>query len=700
MPFSVSPALRVVLAVLLTVTLAGIGPASPGTAMPVEGFPSYQPQTKCSPRPKPGTVMLAEYLLKKYRGSGSSGISRDCGSSGVSEHKEGRAFDWALSARSARDRRYARDFIHRLRATDRHGHRAALARRMGVMYVIWNDRIWSASAGYRKRPYLHSACKKVKTCSVTLRHRDHMHISLTRKAARGKTSWYVKRSKPHPAAQPKPKPRPEPVAKPKPKPKPKPAHKPKPKPAPKPKPTPTPTPEPEPVVPKHAPQLPDGVIDLRRTPFTRLTVPATGETVETRFKLQEGVTYSLTAAGLYSFGGPDQVADAVCTWSGRDADWLVRPRRAVVREYGRLALKVNGKRLFGDLCRDSHTYRAEITPTRDRTLKIAVAGTHPTSRGRLTLVVGRQRARVTEALPAYPELTPAPTYSADPRSGIGLAAQTVRVRAARGRATYTRGSLEPGATYRVTVSGQVSLGGGVLSNGRCVSIRGIWYDAASIDPRVPAQDHGNLYLDGAPFSGVGPAGCESDVFVTEYVPDARGRLRLDLWDPLDVSDNSGALRVLVQRVSAVDGPDAAEGERVRARQEEWQQRTDELTVRADRRRGVVSTMKLRRGEQVKVTVTGGFTSAGRPSDASCTRTGDGWLRRDPAVLAGDLLNLWVDGQAVRWNAVGTREACSAESTYTTLFTAAKSGPLRLAVFDLDHRDNDGRLTVTLRRRDS
>ena len=691
MPLSVSPALRTLVAVLLTVALAGLRSATPADAIPIEGYPSYQPQTKCSPRAKPGTVMLSEYLLKRYPGSRSSGISRSCGSSGVSEHKEGRAFDWALSARSTRDRGYARSFIGRLLDTDRHGNRAALARRMGIMYVIWNDRIWSASRGYRERRYLHAACKKVKGCSVTLRHRDHMHISLTRAAARAKTSWYVSRSTPKPA----PKPQPDPKPKPDPRPAPKPEPKPEPKPAPKPEPNPEPKPEPE--VPKRAPKLPDGVIDLSRTPFTRVTVPADGETVETAFKLREGVTYSLTAAGLYSFGGPDQVADAVCSWSAKDADWVSRPRAGVRRTYGRLALQVNGKQVFGDACLDTHTYRTEITPTRDRTLKVKVAGKHPSSRGRLTLVVGRKRAKVTSALPAYPSLTPAPTYSTNPRTGLGLVTQTVRVKATKGGATYTRGSLEPNATYRVTVSGQVSLGDGVRSNGRCISVRGTWYDAASIDPRVPNQDHGNLYLNGVPFSGTGPEGCSSDAFVGEYTAGSRGRMRLDLWDPLDVGDNSGELTVKVQRVSDVPAPGAADGERPRSRREEWQQRTDELTVSADRSRGTVTTMRLRRGERVQVTVSGRFTSGGRTADASCTRTGGGWLPTDPDVLAADLLDLWVDGQDVSWRAAGSREACSGESTYTTRFTATKNGPLRLAVFDLDHRDNDGALTVTLRR---
>ena len=84
--------------------------------------------------------------------------------------------------------------------------------------------------------------------------------------------------------------------------------------------------------------------------------------------------------------------------------------------------------------------------------------------------------------------------------------------------TYTRRSLEPGATYRLTVSGRVRLGGGVASDGQCVSVRGAWYEAASIDPRVPGQDHGNLYVDGAPFSGSTDSGCGS-TRVTEFVAD-------------------------------------------------------------------------------------------------------------------------------------------------------------------------------------
>jgi hypothetical protein len=186
-------------AALLALTLL---PNHAGAAAPViEGFPNYRPQTKCSPKAKPGTVMLANHLMRRYRGSGSLGISRSCRDGGVSEHKEGRAFDWALSARSKRDRHYAADFLQRVRKTDRFGRRGALGRRMGIMYLIWNDRIYSASRHYKGRRYLNAGCKSLKRCSASLRHRNHMHISLTRAAARKQTSWYSKNGAVRPAAK-------------------------------------------------------------------------------------------------------------------------------------------------------------------------------------------------------------------------------------------------------------------------------------------------------------------------------------------------------------------------------------------------------------------------------------------------------------------------------------------------------------------
>ena len=53
------------------------------------------------------------------------------------------------------------------------------------MYVIWNDRMYAAYDGFVEKRYLSSGCRTRRTCSPTLRHRDHLHISLTRPGREG-----------------------------------------------------------------------------------------------------------------------------------------------------------------------------------------------------------------------------------------------------------------------------------------------------------------------------------------------------------------------------------------------------------------------------------------------------------------------------------------------------------------------------------
>ena len=179
--------LVVLAAVLGSAALLLVLAAVPARAA-IEDYAPYQPQSRCAPKAKPGTKELGRWIVKRY-GGGFGGISRECGS-GTSEHYEGRAFDWTVDARKRSDRRKVRRFLGDLFATDGSGNTHARARRMGIMYVIWDDRIYSAWHAFDPRRYKSAGCKKVKSCSATLRHRDHVHVSITRKAARGKTSWY------------------------------------------------------------------------------------------------------------------------------------------------------------------------------------------------------------------------------------------------------------------------------------------------------------------------------------------------------------------------------------------------------------------------------------------------------------------------------------------------------------------------------
>lgn len=179
-----------VLVLLLVVSI--VAPLAAGAATPIEDYASYQPQTQCRPDAKPGTVYLAKWLTRKYGGSVGT-ISRPCNVGGDSEHKEGRALDWSLDATKKADRKRAGEFLADLRATDKHDNPDALARRMGVMYVIWNDTMYPAWNQFRPQDYLSSGCKSRNKCSKTLRHRDHLHLSLSRPGGKGTTSWFAGR---------------------------------------------------------------------------------------------------------------------------------------------------------------------------------------------------------------------------------------------------------------------------------------------------------------------------------------------------------------------------------------------------------------------------------------------------------------------------------------------------------------------------
>lgn len=180
------------LVVAVTAALTSlVAPAA--QAQEIEDYAAYDGATRCSPRAKPGTEALGRWLVRT-QGGAYGGISRRCSRDSVSEHEEGRAFDWTLDATRKRDRQVATRFLALLRATDRAGNTDALARRMGIMYVIWDDHVYkSYDDEFARQDYRSSSCRRLRSCSSTLRHRDHMHISLSRAGARGRTSWYAGR---------------------------------------------------------------------------------------------------------------------------------------------------------------------------------------------------------------------------------------------------------------------------------------------------------------------------------------------------------------------------------------------------------------------------------------------------------------------------------------------------------------------------
>jgi len=167
------------------IPVRGTGTPRPALRLPAayDVQPTYEPQQTCQNVAKPGAIALRDILLRTYPGTGSYGIATSCiGRSHVSEHLEGRAFDWKVSISNPQQKAQAETFLFWLTAVD-----GAMAKRLGVMYVMWDGRIWGAYAPERGwRPF---------TCSgATACHRDHVHISLTWDGAYARTSFYSGRA--------------------------------------------------------------------------------------------------------------------------------------------------------------------------------------------------------------------------------------------------------------------------------------------------------------------------------------------------------------------------------------------------------------------------------------------------------------------------------------------------------------------------
>jgi hypothetical protein len=75
-----------------------------------------------------------------------------------------------------------------LLTTDRWGNKFANARRMGIMYMIWNNRIWGAWSG-KWEPY-HDCAKTPSPALDGACHRNHVHFSLSWNGAIGRTSFW------------------------------------------------------------------------------------------------------------------------------------------------------------------------------------------------------------------------------------------------------------------------------------------------------------------------------------------------------------------------------------------------------------------------------------------------------------------------------------------------------------------------------
>ena len=166
---------------LATPAHAATDPTSTEPAPPaVEGFAPYLPQVSCDPGVKPGTDAFRGLLMGAYGGR-DLGVSRACDVGARSEHKEGRAWDWGLDASVPAEKALAQQFLTWLLAPGPEGVAAYNARRLGVMYVIYDGRIWSS----------YQAADGWRAYSGGESHGGHLHISLAWNGAMRRTSWWT-----------------------------------------------------------------------------------------------------------------------------------------------------------------------------------------------------------------------------------------------------------------------------------------------------------------------------------------------------------------------------------------------------------------------------------------------------------------------------------------------------------------------------
>ena len=113
---------------------------------PIEDLAPYEPQTTCSPSPKAGTYGFSQIVLDAFDSTGTSGIGRAATRAAAASTRRAGPGTGRPSSATADDAAAASQVIGWLLATDEHGNEYAMARRLGVMYIIYNQSIWRAYA--------------------------------------------------------------------------------------------------------------------------------------------------------------------------------------------------------------------------------------------------------------------------------------------------------------------------------------------------------------------------------------------------------------------------------------------------------------------------------------------------------------------------------------------------------------------------
>src|SRR5262245_47989183 len=155
----------------------------------IDGYPARTSLTSCANPlvPKPGVAAFRAMILSQVDGSDDGiAVCKEIANSSkeLSDHADGRAWDWHMLASSESDRAVVDRVLDWLLRTDERGNRNAMARRIGITYIIWNHLYYRVGS---------DDAKWVPYTSTSDPHDTHVHFSFSVAGAKEQTSWWTER---------------------------------------------------------------------------------------------------------------------------------------------------------------------------------------------------------------------------------------------------------------------------------------------------------------------------------------------------------------------------------------------------------------------------------------------------------------------------------------------------------------------------
>jgi hypothetical protein len=303
------------------------------------------------------------------------------------------------------------------------------------------------------------------------------------------------------------------------------------------------------------------------------------------------------------------------------------------------------------------------------------------------------------------EPTPLPQPSPVP-SGAPIVDETLTLPATYGSGVVSKGVLQAGDRYRVTLNGIIAAGGGLSMDAECTATNA---DRTYRRQRAWVAGHEDwdvfdAYLNGYDVQGRptidNGRSCNTTnhVYTWEFTAPTNDKARLRYWDPFSYGDNTGKLVARIVRLggqvdeapTGTDGPGTG-----------YLTTPASFAVDSASATGASLPLKVKAGQTYTVTMTGSFSYGAASADAECstTATDSRWLRsRDFGISYGDrdLLDLKLgDGDdPISWTASGAD--CDGQThTYTWRWTPNHDQPVRAFVYDTSYGDNHGEITVNV-----